>query len=317
MNAINFPGLGLEFHIDRVAFSLFGKDIYWYGVIIALGFLLGVTYCYYQAKHYGVPKDRVVDLILFAAPGGIIGARIYYVLFYLDLYKKADGSFNWGEAVAIWDGGLAIYGGVIASVLILLIFCKVTKIKFTAFGDLGVQGLFIGQAIGRWGNFVNQEAHGGVTTLPWRMGLTIDGTYVEVHPTFLYESIWNVIGLLIARFVLRNRRKFDGEIFLFYLAWYGLGRVWIEGLRTDSLYLFHTSIRVSQLLAGLCVLIAGGILIYLLIKLKPDAARLYVNQSTAEADATASADTDANMTDTKSEEKQEQEGGTPHGSADH
>ena len=279
MNPIKFPGLGLEFHINRVAFTVFGKDIYWYGVIIALGFLLGVTYCYHQAKHYGVPKDRVIDLILFAAPGGIIGARIYYVLFYLDLYKNADGSFNWGEAVAIWDGGLAIYGGVIASILILLIFCKVNKIKFTAFGDLGVQGLFIGQAIGRWGNFVNQEAHGGATTLPWRMGLTVNGTYMEVHPTFLYESIWNVIGLLIARFVLRNRRKFDGEIFLFYLAWYGLGRVWIEGLRTDSLYLFNTGIRVSQLLAGLCLLIAGGLLIYFIIRLKPDPSRLYVNQT--------------------------------------
>ena len=280
MNPIEFPGLGLKFHINRVAFTLFGKDIYWYGVIIALGFLLGVIYCYYQARHYGVPRDKVIDLVLFAAPGGIIGARIYYVLFYLDLYKNPDGSFNWDEALAIWDGGLAIYGGVIAAILILLIFCKVNKIKFTAFGDLGVQGLFIGQAIGRWGNFVNQEAHGGVTTLPWRMGLTVNGTYVEVHPTFLYESLWNVIGLIIARFVLRDRRKFDGEVFLFYLAWYGLGRVWIEGLRTDSLYLFNTGIRVSQLLAGLCAIIAGGILIYLLIKLKPDPQRLYVNQQT-------------------------------------
>lgn len=316
MNSIKFPGLGLEFHINRVAFSLFGKDIYWYGVIIALGFLLGVTYCYYQAKHYGVPKDRVVDLILFAAPGGIIGARIYYVLFYIDLYKNADGSFNWAEAVAIWDGGLAIYGGVIAAILILLIFCKVTKIKFTAFGDLGVQGLFIGQAIGRWGNFVNQEAHGGVTSLPWRMGLVINGTYTEVHPTFLYESIWNVIGLLIARFALRNRRKFDGEIFLFYLAWYGLGRVWIEGLRTDSLYLFHTGIRVSQLLAGLCVLAAGGVLIYLLIKLKPDAARLYVNQSATTAGAPENTDK-TEAVEVEEEQEKEEKGGTSHGSADH
>ncbi len=137
--------------------------------------MLAVTYCYYNAARYGIQKDRVIDLVLFAAPGGIIGARIYYVLFYQELYRNVDGSFNWKEAVAIWDGGLAIYGGVIAAVLILLIFCKVHKIKFAAFADLGSYGLFIGQSIGRWGNFCNQEAFGGLTDLPWRMGLTVAG----------------------------------------------------------------------------------------------------------------------------------------------
>lgn len=284
MNPIVFPGLGLELNINRVAFSVFGKDIYWYGIIIACGFILAVTYCYYNAKRFGIVKDRVIDFILFAAPGGIIGARIYYVVFYLSLYRNPDGSFNWGKAIAIWDGGLAIYGGVIAAIIILLIFCAVNKIKFLAFADLGSYGLFIGQAIGRWGNFCNQEAYGGPTTLPWRMGLTVAGEYIEVHPTFLYESVWNLVGLAFAHFVLRKHRKFDGQVFLFYLSWYGLGRFWIEGMRTDSLYLFNTGIRVSQLLAGICFLIAGALLIVLTIKLKHDPERLYVNQVAATAE---------------------------------
>ncbi len=284
MNPIVFPGLGLELNINRVAFSVFGKDIYWYGIIIACGFILAVTYCYYNAKRFGIVKDRVIDFILFAAPGGIIGARIYYVVFYLSLYRNPDGSFNWGKAIAIWDGGLAIYGGVIAAIIILLIFCAVNKIKFLAFADLGSYGLFIGQAIGRWGNFCNQEAYGGPTTLPWRMGLTVAGEYIEVHPTFLYESVWNLVGLAFAHFVLRKHRKFDGQVFLFYLSWYGLGRFWIEGMRTDSLYLFNTGIRVSQLLAGICFLIAGALLIVLTIKLKHDPERLYVNQAAATAE---------------------------------
>lgn len=284
MNPIVFPGLGLELNINRVAFSVFGKDIYWYGIIIACGFILAVTYCYYNAKRFGIVKDRVIDFILFAAPGGIIGARIYYVVFYLSLYRNPDGSFNWGKAIAIWDGGLAIYGGVIAAIIILLIFCAVNKIKFLAFADLGSYGLFIGQAIGRWGNFCNQEAYGGPTTLPWRMGLTVAGEYIEVHPTFLYESVWNLAGLAFAHFVLRKHRKFDGQVFLFYLSWYGLGRFWIEGMRTDSLYLFNTGIRVSQLLAGICFLIAGALLIVLTIKLKKDPERLYVNQVAAPAE---------------------------------
>ena len=303
MNPIVFPGLGLELHIPRVAFSIFGKDVYWYGIIIAFGFLVAIAYCYRYAGQFGVPKDRIFDFIIFAAPGGIIGARIYYVLFYQSLYRNPDGSFNWGETIAIWDGGLAIYGGVIAAVIILIVFCAVTHIKFWAFADVGAYGLFIGQAIGRWGNFCNQEAYGAETTLPWRMGLTVAGEYIEVHPTFLYESLWNVIGFAFAHFVLRKHRKFDGEVFLFYLSWYGLGRMWIEGLRTDSLYLFNTGIRVSQLVAGLCFIIAGALLLVLVVKLKPDPARLYVNQvaaPAAEAQAEASvpecADADADET---------------------
>lgn len=279
MNPIEFPGLGLEFNIQRVAFTLFGKDVYWYGIIIALGMALAVIYCYYNARRFGIVPDRVLDMILFAAPLGIIGARIYYVVFYLDLYRRPDGSFDWGSAVSIWDGGLAIYGGVIAGVLVLYVFCKVTHIKFLAFADLGVHGLMIGQAIGRWGNFCNQEAFGGLTNLPWRMGLTIGGQYMEVHPTFLYESLWNAAGLAFAHFYFKKHRKYDGQVFLFYLCWYGLGRMWIEGMRTDSLYLFGTGIRVSQLLAGICFVVAGALLLYFHFKRKNDPSRLFVNQA--------------------------------------
>ena len=307
MNVISFPKLNLTFNINPVAFSIGAKDIYWYALIILTGFFAGCLFVYNTAEKRGLEKDCVWDISLYGLISGIIFARIYYVIFALDEFDSVWDMFK------IWNGGLAIYGGIIGALISTAIYCKYKKISFKNALDVCCPGLFIGQAIGRWGNFVNQEAHGGVTSLPWRMGLTINGTYMEVHPTFLYESIWNVIGLLIARFILRNRRKFDGEIFLFYLAWYGLGRVWIEGLRTDSLYLFHTGIRVSQLLAGLCVLIAGGILIYLLIKLKPDAARLYVNQSATAMDMPAGSNAEKEET----AEEQKEKGGAPHGSGDH
>ncbi|MCD7887876.1 MAG: prolipoprotein diacylglyceryl transferase [Clostridiales bacterium] len=266
MNPITFPGLGLTFHIQRVAFSFAGKDIYWYGVIIAVGFLLGVSFSYRQAPRLGVDQDDLLDMLIIAAPVGIICARIYYVVFYLDLYTTADGSFDWREAIAIWDGGIAIYGGIIGAVLTCLIFCRVRKCSFPSMADACSYGLLIGQSLGRWGNFVNQEAYGSACSAPWRMGLTLTtGEYIEVHPTFLYESLWNAVGLALLYFVIRRHRRFDGMLFAFYLFWYGLGRVWIEGLRTDSLYLFNTGIRVSQLVAFLCVLGAGGVLVYQLL----------------------------------------------------
>lgn len=269
MNPITFPGLGLTFQMERVAFSFFGKDIYWYGLIIALGFLLGVSLASKQADRLDVSQDDLLDVLLFSAPMGIICARIYYVVFYLELYTNPDGSFNLRDAIAIWDGGIAIYGGIIGSVLTCLVVCRVKKCSFLSMMDAYSFGFLVGQAIGRWGNFVNQEAYGGETTLPWRMGLTLrDGSYVQVHPTFLYECLWNLVGLAILYFVLRNHRKFNGMFFLFYLFWYGLGRFWIEGLRADSLYLFQTGIRVSQLVALVTMVTAGAILGYRLLKLK-------------------------------------------------
>lgn len=253
MNTVSFPGFGLEFHVEPIAFSVFGWPVHWYGIIIATGFLLAVWYCSHISQRYGITSDDIVDMLIYAVPISIIGLRIYYVLFYLDLYRREDGSLDFGAMLRIWDGGLAIYGGIIAAVLVVYVFCKRRGIRFLSFCDLGAFGLLIGQSVGRWGNFVNVEAYGSETTLPWRMGITdyVDGawTYLEVHPTYLYESLWNLVGLLLLVFLVSKHRKFDGQIFFSYVAWYGLGRTWIEGLRTDSLYFFHTGLRVSQWLA--------------------------------------------------------------------
>ena len=225
--------------------------------------------CCRQGKKYGITEDNVYDMMIWQIPLCIIGARLYYVIFYLDLYRTAEGGFNWGKMIAIWDGGLAIYGAVIVALFVLLVFCRKKGISFGAFADLGVMGLLIGQAVGRWGNFMNREAFGGETTAPWRMRLwTSASEYIEVHPTFLYESLWNLAGLALIYFVISRARTFDGENTCFYFIWYGIGRTWIEGLRTDSLYLFGWElfgqpIRVSQLLsvglviAGLAVLVVN------------------------------------------------------------
>lgn len=278
MNPIEFPGLGLTFHVQRVALELFGKSIYWYGIIIACGFLLAAIFCSRQAHQFGIKRDQLLDMLLFALPIGIICARIYYVIFNLQLYFNEEGAFVWKDAIAVWDGGIAIYGGIIGGALTCLIFCSVRKIPFLAMADLAVFGLLIGQCIGRWGNFVNQEAFGGPCTLPWRMGLNLNGQYMTVHPTFLYESLWNVVGFCLLFFLIRKLRTFDGELFLSYLLWYGMGRFWIEGLRTDSLYLFQTGIRVSQLVALLSVAVAVAFLIWNLVIVKHSPEQLWVNR---------------------------------------
>ena len=257
---ISFPGLfgDWEFNPSIVAVNI-GNGIRWYGIIICLGLILAVLFCCRRAKDYGLTEDNVYDMIIWQIPLCIIGARIYYVLFYLDLYRTADGGLDVGRMVAIWDGGLAIYGAVITAYIVLKIFCKKKGLSFGAFADLGVMGLLIGQAVGRWGNFVNREAFGGETTVPWRMRLWTSTTeFIEVHPTFLYESLWNLVGLLLIVFVIAKARTFDGESACFYFIWYGIGRTWIEGMRTDSLYLFGWKlfgqpVRVSQLLSVLLV----------------------------------------------------------------
>ncbi len=253
MSTVVFPGLGFSVNVKEIAFRVFGWPIHWYGIIIALGFLLAVGYCSRKADHYGITQDDIADLLLCAVPLCIIGARLYYIIFYLDLFRGADGSLNFSQMIRIWDGGLAIYGAILMAVVVALVFCKLRKISFFSLADLGSFGLLIGQLVGRWGNFVNMEAYGAPTDLPWRMGIydTVGGVYqyMEVHPTFLYESLWNLAGLLLLALVVEKHRKFDGQIFFSYVAWYGMGRSWIEGLRSDSLYLFSTGIRVSQLLA--------------------------------------------------------------------
>lgn len=283
-NVLSFPGLGLEFHLNRVAFQILGKDIYWYGIIIAVGFLLAAWYGCSRASGFGLDEDKVFDMLFVSVPAAIIGARIYYVIFYMDLYRDADGTFRWGDAIAIWDGGLAIYGGLIAAILGALVYCKVRKQDFWSYGDCGAFGFFIGQSIGRWGNFVNIEAYGSVTSLPWRMsspsiawellssGQIDDAVYTQildgtlgVHPTFLYESLWNLLGLVLLILWARKGRKFNGQYFLSYIVWYGFGRSLIEGLRTDSLYFFGTGIRTSQMV-GIVSMMFG--IVMFLIRLK-------------------------------------------------
>lgn len=266
---ISFPGLfgDWEFNPDPVALHI-GHGVYWYGIILALGFLAGLLLAMKQAKRFGLTEDNVLDFVLWAVPCCILGSRAYYVIFYLDLYRDAGGGLDWGRIVAIWDGGIAIYGTVIAGALVAFLFTRLKKIKFGAMADLCVMGLLLGQVIGRWANFINREAFGGLTDLPWRMRLwTSAAQYVEVHPTFFYESLWNLIGLLLMIFVVSRGRRFDGENTWFYFLWYGLGRTWIEGLRTDSLYLFDWTlfgqpIRVSQALSAVMAVTAALALFY-------------------------------------------------------
>ena len=289
---ISFPGLfgDWEFNPDPIAIHI-GHGIYWYGIILACAMLAGLFLCMKQAKRFGLTEDNVLDLVLWAVPCCILGSRIYYVIFYLDLYRNADGSLDWGRIIAIWDGGLAIYGTVIAGVIVVLIFTKVKKLRFAAMTDLAAMGLLLGQIIGRWANFINREAFGGLTELPWRMRLWVSASqYIEVHPTFLYESLWNLVGLLLMLFVVTKGRRFDGENTWFYFLWYGLGRSWVEGLRTDSLYLFDWTfmgqpIRVSQALSMVMVVVAAVMLFYNIKIKKRTADGLLVNQVSAAAAA--------------------------------
>ena len=293
---IRFPGLfgDWAFTASSKAVNV-GHGIYWYGILIAAGLLLALAFCMRRRKEYGLKEDDVLDTVLWGIPFGILGARLYYVIFYMDLYKNTDGSFNWGRAVAIWDGGLAIYGAVIAVVIVGVVVSRKRKFPFFALMDLVVMGLMIGQAVGRWGNFMNREAFGVETTLPWRMQLTtVSGSLVEVHPTFLYESLWNVVGLVLIVLVVSKGRRFDGENTAFYFLWYGIGRFWIEGLRTDSLYLFNWQlfgrpIRVSQALSLVMVLVSAFLLFYH-IRLRPHSREeLYVNRVAAAQQAAAQA----------------------------
>ena len=326
---ISFPGLfgDWEFNPDPIAIHI-GHGIYWYGIILACAMLAGLFLCMKQAKRFGLTEDNVLDLVLWAVPCCILGSRIYYVIFYLDLYRNADGSLDWGRIVAIWDGGLAIYGTVIAGALVVLIFTRVKKLRFAAMTDLAAMGLLLGQIIGRWANFINREAFGGLTDLPWRMRLWVSASqYIEVHPTFLYESLWNLVGLLLMLFVVTKGRRFDGENTWFYFLWYGLGRAWIEGLRTDSLYLFDWTfmgqpIRVSQALSLVMVVVAAFMLFYNIKIKKRTADGLLVNQLAAAeearlaAEAAEGAETAESVeeiltnTTVETPEKEEKNGGT-------
>jgi phosphatidylglycerol:prolipoprotein diacylglycerol transferase len=274
-NEIVFPNLGIDITIDKTAFSIFGLDVQWYGVIIAVAILLAITFGLSQTKKYGLNSDRVIDCVIGGVIGGIVGARLYYVIFSWEQYSQ-----DWKSIFNIREGGLAIYGGIIGSLLVALIIAKVRKVKVLPLLDIVGMSFLIGQGIGRWGNFTNQEAFGTNTDLPWGMsGGTIQSrilTMIEngntslttkelVHPCFLYESVWCLVGFLII-YLYSKHRKFDGQLFLMYLGWYGLGRAFIEGLRTDSLMLGN--IKVSQVLAVLLVVTSIVLLLVFASKVK-------------------------------------------------
>ncbi len=291
---ISFPGLFGDWRFTAGSKLLdVGNGVYWYGVLIAAGVLLALWFCARQAPRFGLVADNMFDVVLLVVPFGVLGARLYYILFYLDLYRNADGSLNFIKMVRIWDGGLAIYGGVIAGLLSIILYSRHKKLPVWAMTDCVMMGVLIGQIIGRWGNFMNREAFGAATELPWRMRLWMtDSTFIDVHPTFLYESLWNLLGLALLYFIVTKKRRFDGENTCFYFLWYGLGRFWIEGLRADSLYLFDLTlfgarVRVSQALSLVLILVSAGILFYQLRVRRVSADGLWVNRQAAKSAAGA------------------------------
>lgn len=250
---IAFPAFGVEMTLNRVAFSIMGKDIFWYGIIIGMGFLLALSYVNHYIDRFGLTSDQLYDTVIWALPAAIVGARLYYVAFEWSYYSQ-----HLDQIIAIWNGGLAIYGGVIGALIAVYICGKRFQINFAPMCDIAGMGLLIGQMIGRWGNFMNGEAHGGETL--GLLGMTVNGAG-PYHPTFLYESMWNLVGFLLIHAVFMRAYKFKGELFLLYLIWYGAGRAWIEGLRTDSLYLGTTDIRVSQVLAAITCIAGLAVLL--------------------------------------------------------
>ena len=273
---ISFPSLGLTLN-PPVSFQVGPLSIHFYGLIIATGLMLAVLYCSKRAHQFGLTEDTLLDGVLWVTPVAILCARLYYCAFSWEMY--ADDPIR---VLYIWEGGIAIYGSVIGAVLGIIVFCKVKKIKIATVLDLVSLGFLIGQTLGRWGNFFNREAFGAETESFFRMGLmkASTGEITYYHPTFLYESVWNLVGFLVLHF-LSKKRRFDGQIALGYLAWYGLGRAFIEGLRTDSLYI--GSIRVSQLLAAVSCVAGLGLLLVLSRKMH-NPQDLFVNQVKAKSE---------------------------------
>ena len=269
---ISFPALGIEFDPLR-SFSIGSFSIHLYGILIATGLLLAVLYGCLRCKTFGLKQDDLLDGVLWVTPFAILCARAYYVIFEWQNQYAANPI----SALYIWEGGLAIYGGVLGAILGIIVFCKIKKIKVGTVLDVVSVGFLIGQCIGRWGNFFNREAFGSETDFFLRMGLfnTTTGLTEFHHPTVLYESVWNFVGFWILHFLVK-KRKYDGQIALGYVAWYGLGRAFIEGLRTDSLYIPGTPIRVSQLLAAVSCFLAVVVLVIMSFK-KHDPSKLFVN----------------------------------------
>lgn len=238
--------------MNPVAFTIFGVDIMWYGVLISTGVLLGVVFALRECKRIGFKEDNLLDFLLYAIPAAIVGARAYYVIFSWDFYSK-----NPDQIINIRNGGLAIHGALIAGVIVGVLFCKIRKIKVLELLDIVMPSVALGQAIGRWGNFINQEAHGGPTDLPW--GIIVNGQ--KVHPTFLYESIIDFCIFLFLIWFRKNKKTTDGQVLGLYLILYSAGRFFVEGLRTDSLMFW--GMRVAQLISLGSILIGVLLLVYL------------------------------------------------------
>lgn len=275
--SLSFPGLGLELSLNREAVFIGPLTIYWYGIIVVTGIALGIWYAVWRAGQFGIDRDRITDVILYSVLAAIVGARLYYVAFSWDYYSAHPE-----EIIAVWKGGIAFYGGVIGALLCAAFLCRRWKLPLVHGTDAALGGLLLGQSIGRWGNFVNIEAFGGYFEGPWRMVSPAVDRYlhlhpdllpgfspeqvlsmsdIPVHPTFFYESAWTMLGFLFLVWYTK-RRRFTGELTLFYFFWNGLGRAFIEGLRTDSLT--FGSVRVSQLLAALMA--AASVLLWLLAR---------------------------------------------------
>ena len=296
---VYFEGPGIDFVVPSVAFTIGSYSIHWYGIIIAFGFALAVLYGGRMAYKWKMSLDGMTDVLMWGTILGIIFARAYYVIFEWSYYKE-----HLSEIPQIWNGGIAIYGGIIGAFIGAIIGCKIGKIDFRNLLDLGGLGLLIGQGIGRWGNFFNQEAFGtNTTTAPFRMwslkihdtlaasadtlaakGIDVDPS-VPVHPTFLYESVWCILGFFILNYIVHKRRKYKGEVFLLYGIWYGLERMVVEGLRTDSLYIANTTIRVSQLLSAIIVVAFLVMHIINMVKLKKGTLPQRLSLATAPATA--------------------------------
>ena len=276
ISTISFPGLGIgNFDINSVAFSIGSYEIAWYAIILTIGIIAAVVYTMWRARQVGITYDEIIDYALFVVPSGIIGARVYYVLTSLEKYD------SFWEMINIRNGGIAIYGAIIGGAIAVFIVSKVKKIPFLVMADCCTPGIILAQAIGRWGNFANGEAFGYTTDLFCRMGVSNVLTGYEmqyVHPTFLYESLWNIIGVVLINLFYKHK-KYDGQVFLLVFGWYGLGRMFIEGLRQDSLYssIFGIEFRVSQVLAAVILIVTVSLLIYFAIK-KPTK-ELYIKQS--------------------------------------
>lgn len=291
MYHVSFEGLGLNFTINPICFQIGSLSVRWYGVLIATGMLLAILYAYFTAYRFGVDRDKFFDCVLVGIVTAIIGARLYYVFFKWDYYSQ-----HLSEIFSINEGGLAIYGGIIGALLGGLGMAKIKKLKFLPILDITMMGFLLGQGIGRWGNFMNQEAFGTPTDSLFRMSsenTIVDGVQTAVHPCFLYESVWCLLGFVLLHFFSKKFQRYNGQIFYMYLVWYGLERTIVEGLRTDSLYL-HFSIggytpRVSQILSAVLVIV--GIVMLILNRNNKTMIRLEKPVSKRKAAQTAAGNT--------------------------